>query len=84
MPAGTVLATVARGLRERKVAAINAYLRAAAVRRGLPVADLWAWTGPPYRGKYADPLHPNERGYADWTVALASALGLEPQSQPRN
>ena len=78
VPDGTVVATISRGLRERKVAAMNGYLRAAAARRGLPVADLWGRTGPPYRGKYADPLHPNDRGYADWTAALASALGLAP------
>lgn len=76
VPAGTLLATVSRGLRERKVAPINEHLLAAAARRDLPVADIWAHTGPPYRGKYADPLHPNERGYADWAAALAAALGL--------
>lgn len=76
VPAGTLLATVSRGLLERKVASINAHLLAAAARRDLPVADIWAHTGPPYRGKYADPLHPNERGYADWAAALAAALGL--------
>ncbi|MDQ6875055.1 MAG: SGNH/GDSL hydrolase family protein [Actinomycetota bacterium] len=76
VPAGTLVATVSRGLRERKVGPINDYLLGAAARRDLPVADIWAHTGPPYRGKYADPLHPNERGYADWTAALAAALGL--------
>lgn len=76
VPDGTVLATVTRGMRERKVAPVNAHILAAAAGRGLLVADLWARTGPPYRGKYADLLHPNERGYRDYTAALAEAIGL--------
>lgn len=39
------------------------------------MADLWATTGPPYRGKFAsDGFHPNARGYRDWADAFAEAL----------
>ena len=76
LPAGAVVATVARGWKEGKVRPHDAWLREAAPAAGLRVADLAAHTGPPYRGRYADGFHPNERGYEQWTVALAQALEL--------
>jgi lysophospholipase L1-like esterase len=76
LPAGSVVATTARGVRERKVRLVNAHLRERAAAHGLRVADLWAHTGPPYRGLYADGFHPNDRGYRQWADAVAEALGL--------
>ena len=74
LPAGAVVGTVARGVRERKTARMNEHLRACAGARGLRVADLWAHTGPPYRGLYFDGFHPNDKGYRQWTDALEEAL----------
>lgn len=76
MPPGAVVATVARGVFERKTARVNAHLRARAGERGLLVADLWAHTGPPYRGLYADGFHPNDAGYRQWADAVCEALGV--------
>ncbi len=76
LPDTAVVATVSRGLFERKTRSVNDHIRAAAAARGLRVADLWRHTGPPYQGLYADGFHPNERGYAQWTAALAEALDL--------
>lgn len=81
LPPGSVVATVSRGVRERRTRRANEHLRSAAERHGLRVADIWARTGPPWRGKYADGFHPNERGYGEWVAALAEALGL-PASSP--
>jgi lysophospholipase L1-like esterase len=74
LPPGAVVATVARGVFERKTARVNAVLRAEAAARGLRVADLWAHTGPPYRGLYFDGFHPNDAGYLQWADALWEAL----------
>jgi lysophospholipase L1-like esterase len=74
LPPGAVVATVARGVFERKTARVNAVLRAEAAARGLRVADLWAHTGPPYRGLYFDGFHPNDAGYLQWADALWAAL----------
>ena len=76
LPAGAVVATTARGVFEHKTARVNAVLRSCAAEHGLRVADLWAHTGPPYRGPYADGFHPDDRGYAQWADALSEALGL--------
>jgi lysophospholipase L1-like esterase len=38
------------------------------------VADVWAHTGPPYRGLYFDGLHPNDRGYLQWADAVEEAV----------
>ncbi len=77
LPAGAVIATVPQGLRPRKAQAINAVIRTEAPGVGLVVADVWATTGPPWRGKFAsDSFHPGPLGYADWAAAFASALGL--------
>lgn len=76
LPTGSVASTVARGVREKKVQRVNATIRSAAAEQGLRVADLWAHTGPPYRGLYADGFHPNDRGYLQWAEAVSEALGV--------
>lgn len=82
LPEGALVASMPRGLRETKAAAANALLRDLATARGLPVADLWSHTGPPWRGKYADGLHPNAAGLTDWVAALAEALALPGELDP--
>lgn len=74
LPGGAVVATVARGVFERKTARVNALLRRRAAERGLRVADLWAHTGPPYRGLYFDGFHPNDQGYLQWADAVEEAV----------
>ena len=74
LPAQAVVATVARGVFERKTSRVNAVLREQAASHDLRVADLWAHTGPPYRGLYADGFHPNDRGYLQWADALWEAI----------
>jgi acyl-CoA thioesterase-1 len=71
-----VVATVARGVFERRTARVNEHLRRRAAERGLRVADVWAHTGPPYRGLYADGFHPNDAGYRQWADAVCEALGV--------
>ena len=77
LPPGAVVATCPRGVFERKARRVDTVVRACAAERGLRVADLWAHTGPPYRGLYADGFHPNDRGYLQWADALSDALGLQ-------
>lgn len=74
LPDGAVVSTVARGVFERKTAAVNAHIRSAAAERGLRVADVWAHTGPPYKGLYFDGLHPNDAGYQQWADAVWEVL----------
>jgi len=85
LPAGAVVATAPRGWHEGKARVGNEVIRAVAAERGLHVADLWAHTGPPYRGLYADGFHPNDRGYLQWAAALrpavAAALAAEHDGQ---
>jgi lysophospholipase L1-like esterase len=77
LPKGAVIATLPQGLRPRKAMAANAVIRAEAPAAGLEVADVWARTGPPWRGKFAeDNFHPAALGYADWAAAFADTLGL--------
>ncbi len=77
LPKGAVIATIPQGLRPRKAVAANAVIEAEATRAGLRVADVWAHTGPPWRGKFAeDNFHPAAPGYADWAAAFAEALSL--------
>lgn len=78
MPTGAVVATTARGVFERKTGRVNEHLREAAQRKGLFVADIWSHTGPPYKGLYADALHPNDQGYLQWADAVSAALALRP------
>jgi len=76
LPTGAVVATTARGIFERKTRRVNEHLRAAAQQKGLLVADVWSHTGPPYKGLYADGLHPNDAGYVQWADAVWSALAM--------
>ena len=74
LPPGAVVSTTARGVFERKTRRVNELVRRSAAEHGLRVADLWAHTGPPYRGLYADGFHPNDRGYLQWAEALWQAI----------
>ena len=74
LPPGAVVATTARGVFERKTRRVNELIRSCAREHGLRVADLWAHTGPPYKGLYFDGFHPNDRGYLQWVAALEEAL----------
>jgi lysophospholipase L1-like esterase len=57
------------------VAGINRTIHAAAMERGLPVAELSRHVRPPWRGKLApDLFHPNDRGYQQLATALLAAL----------
>jgi len=79
LPPGALVATLPRGLKEDKARVANALLRERAAARGLLLADLWARTGPPWRGKFAHRLHPNAVGLTDWVQAVREALGLPPE-----
>jgi len=82
LPPGAVIATLPQGLKAEKARAANDVIQAEAPAHGLRVADVWARTGAPWRGKYApDAFHPNQAGYADWTAAFADALGISPASE---
>lgn len=82
LPEGALVANLPRGLREQRARVANAQLRREAPGRGLVLADLWAHTGPPWRGKYADGLHPNAAGITGWVTALAEALDLPREENP--
>ena len=83
LPRGAVVATMPRGLGERRPEALNARIRREAPARALVIADVWAHTGAPRAGKLAaDGFHPSERGYRDWTAAFAAALGLPTAAEP--
>lgn len=82
LPPGAIIATMPQGLRPQRAVAVNHVLRAEAPAAGLVVADVWAHTGPPWRGKFAsDGFHPGSLGYADWAAAFAEALGLTVDSE---
>jgi len=74
LPPRAVVATVPRGVYERKTRRANAHLTDVAPRHDLVVADLWSRTGPPYRGRYADGFHPNDRGYLPWADGVEEAV----------
>lgn len=82
VPAGTVLATMPKGIKADKAVRANALLRRLAGERELPLVDLWAATGPPWKGKYADGLHPNAAGVSDWVGAFVPVLGLPDELDP--
>lgn len=90
LPLRAVVATLPQGLGRQRALDVNGRIIDWAAARGLRVANLWATTGPPYRGKFArDGFHPNARGYRDWTDAFADALhdelGDTPlEEQPRS
>ena len=75
LPEGAIIATLPQGLSRERTEAVNAIIGEEAPAAGLLVADVWARTGPPWRGKYAqDGFHPGVLGYADWAAAFADAL----------
>jgi lysophospholipase L1-like esterase len=78
LPSGAVLATCPQGLFPQRTRELNRIICAEAHAAGLRVADVWANTGPPWRGKYAgDDFHPNDNGYADWCTAFVAVLELD-------
>jgi len=78
LPARSVMATVPQGFRQRKALRANAVIREVATRHGHGLADVWAMTGPPWRGAYADGMHPSGCGYRSWATAVARAVGADP------
>jgi lysophospholipase L1-like esterase len=75
LPERSIIATLPQGLGPERTEAINRLIRAEAPAAGLVVADVWARTGPPWHGKYAeDRFHPGALGYADWAAAFADVL----------
>jgi lysophospholipase L1-like esterase len=77
LPAGAVIATIPQGLRPAKAQSANRLIWSEAPAAGLRVADVWATTGPPWEGKFAqDHFHPGRAGYAEWTRAFALTLAL--------
>jgi len=85
LPERAIIATLPQGLNRERTDAANRVLRDEAPAAGLVVADVWARTGPPWRGKYAaDGFHPGTLGYGDWAAAFADVLdqALVPGSPP--
>ena len=77
LPERAIIATLPQGLSRERTEAANQVVRDEAPVAGLVVADVWARTGPPWRGKLAaDGFHPGALGYADWAAAFASVLDL--------
>ena len=77
LPERAIIATLPQGLGPERTQALNRVIRAEAPAVGLVVADVWARTGPPWHGKYAeDRFHPGALGYADWAAAFADVLHL--------
>ena len=75
LPERAIIATLPQGLGPERTEAVNQVIRAEAPAAGLVVADVWARTGPPWHGKYAeDRFHPGALGYADWAAAFADVL----------
>ena len=79
LPRGALIATLPQGLRPARATVVNDVIRAEAPAAGLVVADVWAHTGPPWRGNYAaDGFHPGLAGYGNWAKAFAEALAAAP------
>lgn len=77
LPERAILATLPQGLGPDRSQVVNQVIRTEAPAAGLVVADVWARTGPPWHGKYAeDRFHPGALGYADWAAAFADVLHL--------
>ena len=71
----TVLTTLPQGLGRRRAGIANDIVEGQGPARGIVVADLWATTGPPWQGKYAeDFFHPNDVGYGYWADAIFPAV----------
>lgn len=77
LPERAIIATLPQGLGPERTETVNRVIRTEAPTAGLVVADVWARTGPPWHGKYAeDRFHPGVLGYADWAAAFADVLHL--------
>ena len=77
LPERAIIATLPQGLGPERTETVNRVIRTEAPAAGLVVADVWARTGPPWHGKYAeDRFHPGVLGYADWAAAFADVLHL--------
>ena len=77
LPNRAIIATLPQGLSRERTEAANRVIRDEAPAAGLVLADVWARTGPPWRGKLAqDGFHPRALGYADWAGAFASVLDV--------
>jgi lysophospholipase L1-like esterase len=75
LPDRAIIATLPQGLSPERTETVNRIIRAEAPTAGLVVADVWARTGPPWHGKYAeDRFHPGALGYADWAAGFADVL----------
>ena len=75
LPERAIIATLPQGLGPERTETVNRLIRTEAPAAGLVVADVWARTGPPWHGKYAeDRFHPGALGYADWAAAFADVL----------
>lgn len=75
LPPGSVVGTLPHGLGRERVEALNQVVWTAAAEAGLKVADVYAHTGPPWEGKFAeDRFHPATLGYADWAAAFVEPL----------
>ncbi len=73
----SVVATLPQGMGRERTAALNQLIRTAAAEASIKVADVYAHTGPPWEGKYAeDRFHPGSLGYADWAAAFIEVLDL--------
>ena len=83
LPRGAVVATMPRGLGERRPEALNARIRREAPARGAPVCAHTSAMTRARAGKLAaDGFHPSELGYRGWTAAFAAALGLPTAAEP--
>ncbi|MGI9600605.1 MAG: SGNH/GDSL hydrolase family protein [Acidimicrobiales bacterium] len=77
--AQVVIATVPQGRNSIFARRLNDLIRTEAPRHGLAVADVARSLRGPWADKLAnDRFHPNDDGYADWTTAFVSPLGLDP------
>lgn len=75
LPRGSLLANMPRGLRETDARRVNEVVASLALQHQLRLVDLWAVTGPPWRGKYSTAMfHPNDAGYRDWATAFVRVL----------
>jgi acyl-CoA thioesterase-1 len=75
LPPGSVVGTLPHGLWRERAEHLNQVIRAAAAEAGVRVADVYAHTGPPWEGKFAeDRFHPGALGYADWAAAFTEVL----------
>lgn len=78
LPPRALVANLPRGLRTRQAAQLNQQMSLLVEDHDLRLVDLWAVTGPPWRGKFStDQFHPNDLGYRAWTEAFTATLATE-------